>query len=38
MTQGSGTFSREFIRYEEVPGNLIDKIVEEQKRWNEEHK
>ncbi|MBN2877798.1 MAG: elongation factor G [Bacilli bacterium] len=38
MTQGSGTFSREFIRYEEVPGNLIDKIVEEQKRYLEEQK
>ncbi len=38
MTQGSGTFSRAFVRYEEVPSNLIDKIVEEQKRYNEEHK
>ena len=38
MTQGSGTFSREFVRYEEVPGNLIDKIVEEQKRFVEESK
>ncbi|XFA98505.1 elongation factor G [Candidatus Izemoplasma sp. B36] len=38
MTQGSGTFSREFVRYEEVPSNLIDKIVEEQKRYLEEHK
>ncbi len=38
MTQGSGTFSREFIRYDEVPGNLIEKIVEEQKRFIEEQK
>ena len=38
MTQGSGTFSREFVRYEEVPSNLIDKIVEEQKRYLEEQK
>jgi elongation factor G len=38
MTQGSGTFSREFVRYEEVPSNLIDKIVEEQKRFVEEQK
>ncbi len=38
MTQGSGTFSREFIRYEEVPGNLTDKIIEEQKRHEEELK
>lgn len=29
MTQGSGTFSREFVRYEEVPHQLIDKIVKE---------
>jgi elongation factor G len=28
MTQGSGSFTREFIRYEEVPGNLIPKIIE----------
>lgn len=38
MSQGSGTFSREFVRYEEVPGNLIEKIVEEHKRFVEEHK
>ncbi len=38
MTQGSGTFTREFSRYEEVPGNLIDKIVEDEKRYQEEHK
>ena len=38
MTQGSGTFSREFLRYEEVPGNLIGKIVEEHKLYLEERK
>jgi elongation factor G len=38
MTQGSGTFSREFLRYEEVPGNLIAKIVEEHKLYLEEQK
>lgn len=38
MTQGSGTFSREFLRYEEVPGNLVDKIIEEQKHYIEEQK
>lgn len=38
MTQGSGTFSRSFVRYEEVPGNLIEKIVEEHKKYVEEHK
>jgi elongation factor G len=31
MTQGSGTFAREFVRYEEVPGNLIPKIIEDHK-------
>jgi len=32
MTQGSGSFTREFLRYEEVPHNLIDKIVEAYKK------
>lgn len=32
MTQGSGTFTREFVKYEEVPGNLIAKIIEEHKK------
>ncbi|MDD3126552.1 MAG: elongation factor G [Candidatus Izemoplasmatales bacterium] len=32
MTQGSGTFSRTFLRYEEVPGNLTAKIIEEHKK------
>lgn len=32
MTQGSGTFKREFIRYEEVPHHLIDKIILEYKK------
>ncbi|MDX9691215.1 MAG: elongation factor G [Acholeplasmataceae bacterium] len=32
MTQGSGQFTREFIRYEEVPNHLIDKIVEAYKK------
>ncbi|MFH0993716.1 MAG: elongation factor G, partial [bacterium] len=35
MTQGSGTFTREFLRYEEVPGNLIPKIIEEHKKHND---
>lgn len=34
MTQGSGTFTRQFLRYEEVPGNLIPKIIEEHKKSN----
>lgn len=32
MTQGSGSFSREFVRYDEVPGQLIDKIIEAYKK------
>jgi len=32
MTQGSGSFTREFLRYEEVPAHLIDKIVEAYKK------
>jgi len=32
MTQGSGSFTREFIKYEEVPNMLIDKIVEAYKK------
>ena len=32
MTQGSGSFTREFLRYEEVPHHLIDKIIEEYKK------
>lgn len=32
MTQGSGSFVREFSRYEEVPSHLIDKVVEEYKK------
>src|SRR5690554_134179 len=32
MTQGSGSFTREFLRYDEVPKHLIDKIIEESKR------
>ena len=31
MTQGSGSFTREFVRYDEVPNQLIDKIVENYK-------
>ncbi|PKK93290.1 MAG: elongation factor G [Tenericutes bacterium HGW-Tenericutes-6] len=32
MTQGSGSFTREFIKYEEVPHHLIDKIIEAYKK------
>ncbi len=34
MTQGSGTFTREFVKYEEVPGNLVPKIIEDHKKTN----
>lgn len=32
MTQGSGSFTRSFIRYDEVPVYLIDKVVEAYKK------
>lgn len=32
MTQGSGSFTREFVRYDEVPAQLIDKIIEAYKK------
>ncbi len=32
MTQGSGRFEREFTRYDEVPGNIIPKIIEQYKK------
>ena len=32
MTQGSGAFTREFVRYEEVPNHLIDKVINEYKK------
>ena len=31
LTQGRGTFSMEFVRYEDVPQNIAEKIVEERK-------
>ncbi|MBS5852662.1 MAG: elongation factor G [Staphylococcus sp.] len=34
MTQGSGYFTRKFIRYDDVPSNLVDKIVAEYKKDN----
>ena len=38
MTQGSGFFTRDFARYDEVPAHMVDKIVEETKREEEEKK
>lgn len=32
MTQGRGSFSAKFERYEEVPGNIAEKIIEEAKK------
>ena len=34
MTQGSGKFTRKFIRYDDVPNQLVDKIVAEYKKTN----
>ncbi|WP_308533542.1 elongation factor G [uncultured Peptoniphilus sp.] len=31
MTQGRGTFSMEFVRYEEVPANIAGKVIENAK-------
>lgn len=38
MTQGRGTFSMEFARYEEVPGQIAEKVIEEAKKLKEEEK
>ena len=32
MTQGRGTFSMEFARYDEVPSSSVAKIIEEEKK------
>ena len=31
MTQGAGSFTRKFVRYEEAPGNVQQKVIEEAK-------
>lgn len=36
MTQARGTFKMEFVRYEDVPGNIAQKIIEQAKREEEE--
>lgn len=36
MTQARGSFKSEFVRYEDVPGNLAQKIIEQAKREEEE--
>ncbi len=35
MTQGRGTFTMEFVRYEEVPSSIADKIIAEAKEREE---
>ncbi|MDO5041002.1 MAG: elongation factor G [Peptoniphilus sp.] len=35
MTQGRGTFTMEFVRYEEVPSNIAEKIIAEAKEREE---
>jgi len=37
MTQGRGTFSTSFIGYEEVPGRLIDTLVAQIKKAQQQH-
>lgn len=36
MTQARGSFKSEFVRYEDVPANLAQKIIEQAKREEEE--
>lgn len=36
MTQGRGEFTMEYSHYEEVPANITEKIIEEQKKENSE--
>lgn len=36
MTQARGSFTSEFVRYEDVPGNIAQKIIEQAKREEEE--
>ncbi len=36
MTQGRGSFTMEFARYEEVPAGNVPKIIEEAKKRAEE--
>ena len=31
MTQARGSFTSEFVRYEDVPGNIAQKIIEQAK-------
>ncbi len=35
MTQGKGMHTQKFVRYEEVPGDIMQKIVEDSKKEKE---
>ena len=35
MTQGTGSYQREFVRYQEVPNSMLDKLVEDLNREEE---
>ncbi len=37
MTQGRGSFTSEFARYEEMPPNMAEKVIAESKKEEEEH-
>ena len=36
MTQGAGTFTCKFVRYQEAPGNVQEKVIAEAKAAEEE--
>jgi elongation factor G len=36
MTQARGSFRMEYVRYEDVPGNVAQKIIEQTKKEEEE--
>lgn len=36
MTQGRGSFTSEFVRYEDVPANVAQKIIESAKKDDED--
>ena len=36
VTQGRGTFSLEFARYEEAPANVAEKVIADAKKLQEE--
>ena len=36
MTQGRGSFTFDFVRYEEAPKNIVDKVIAEAKEKQKE--